>query len=89
MPGSLDLWRRLQWAGYHVTRWHRRPSPSGTGTHIKLWVVPEPSSAMEVVALQAILGSDPYREASNLGRVRVLDELPEYWRTRWNVLYSE
>lgn len=41
-----------------------------------------------IVAAQAILGSDPHREAFNLMRVRALRRVPRYWRTRWNVLYT-
>lgn len=47
---------------------------------------PTPS---EVVALQVLLGSDPQREAFNLQRAHVLGDAPEFWRDRWNVLYSE
>lgn len=41
-----------------------------------------------IVAAQAILGSDPKREAFTLMRVLRLPELPAFWRKRWNVLYS-
>ena len=43
--------------------------------------------AMATVALQAIAGSDWKREAFNFGRARVWSQLPEFWKTRWNVLY--
>ncbi len=51
-------------------------------------LVADPETDMEMVALQAICGSDPYREASNVLRVRQLDKVPEFWRRRWNVLYA-
>lgn len=41
-----------------------------------------------VVAAQAILGSDPKREAFNVMRVQRLDKVSPFWRARWNVLYS-
>jgi hypothetical protein len=41
-----------------------------------------------IVAAQAILGSDAKREAFNLMRVRQLRQLPAFWRSRWNVLYT-
>lgn len=41
-----------------------------------------------VVAAQAILGSDPNREAFNLMRVRRLRTQAAFWRERFNVLYS-
>lgn len=45
-------------------------------------------SAVSVVALQAILGSDPKRETFNLVRARGLHKVPSAWRGRWNVLYT-
>lgn len=44
---------------------------------------------VEVVAYQAILGSDPIREAINLVRVRYLAQAPPFWRHRWNLLFSQ
>ena len=41
-----------------------------------------------MLAAQAMWGSDPRREMFNLGRVQVLDDMPKFWRDRWNVLYS-
>ena len=41
-----------------------------------------------VVAAQAILGSDPKREAFTLMRVQQLPALPVFWRRRFNVLYT-
>lgn len=45
-------------------------------------------TALELVAMQAILGSDPRRETFNLVRVRNLADVPPCWEERWNVLYS-
>lgn len=45
-------------------------------------------AALSMVAAQAILGSDPNREAFNLVRVRRLPMLPARAKCQWNVLYS-
>jgi hypothetical protein len=45
-------------------------------------------NALSVVALQAIMGSDPRREAFNLMRVRNLRSVAPFWRGRWNVFYT-
>jgi hypothetical protein len=66
----------------------RRRSPSGSGWHLVLTVVPEPQSPVEVVALQAILGSDPLREACNLHRANMFPTVSPFWQDRWNVLYK-
>ncbi len=44
-----------------------------------------------VVAMQAILGSDPRRETFNLLRALQLGSAPKFWRQlgRWNTLYAE
>lgn len=90
--GTTPLtWReisaRLLRAGFRVRAAMRRPSSSGKGWHVKIALQPPPRSECETVALQAILESDPYREAYNLGRVRVLSGTSNFWRERWNVLY--
>ncbi|MEE8177717.1 MAG: hypothetical protein V3T65_06960 [Acidobacteriota bacterium] len=79
---------RLARAGFTVSKIERRRSPSGHGWHKVVKVNPNPESPMEIVALQAILGSDPYREASNVQRARNLADVPKWWRERWNVLYK-
>lgn len=45
---------------------------------------------VELIALQAILGSDPMREAMNLARVRQIEAFgaPKYWLQRHNILYD-
>jgi hypothetical protein len=57
--------------GWHVRAWYRGPA----------W------PPVVIVAVQAILGSDPERELFNLVRALALDGAPAFWRTRWNVLY--
>jgi len=75
--------RRVEWVSY--TR-----SPGGRGWHVCAQVQPRPRSAVEVVALQLLLGSDPKREAHNVNRARRVDagQVPRYFRSRWNVLYT-
>jgi hypothetical protein len=50
--------------------------------------VEETLTATAIVALQAILGSDWKRETYNLMRALVVDQAPDFWQPRWNVLYS-
>lgn len=73
--------RRLLWM-------RQERSASGKGWHLTLRLTPPCSGPMEVVAWQAILGSDRYREACNVLRVRALKYVSRYWRERWNVLYD-
>ena len=79
---------RLLRAGYEVQEYTRRRSPGGRGWHVIIRLKPEPRDPMEVVALQAICGSDPLREASNVQRVRSLPGLGKFWGDKWNVLYG-
>lgn len=84
----MEMRFRLKRAGYEILSVQRRVSPGGAGTHVELHLSPAPTSAVEVVALQAILGSDPFREACNLRRAKHADMGADpYWRERWNVLY--
>jgi hypothetical protein len=51
-------------------------------------------SHAETVAIQAILGSDPYREAFNLARIRGIKNDPSHvllsdGLSRWNLLFKE
>ena len=84
--------RLLDRAGYQIVeRWKRR-SGSGKGWHVYVMLDRAVSSPMEMVALQAVLGSDRYREACNVQRVRTIEHLsPDmraYWEPRWNVFYE-
>lgn len=81
----------LHRAGFALVTLKQSRSPSGRGWHVELEVTPEPTP-LEVVALQAILGSDRGREACNLHRARMVVSgrvRSKYWRERWNVLYEE
>ncbi len=82
-----EIEARLARAGYRPVRLERRISPSERGQHLVITIAPAPRSNYAVVALQAILGSDPYREACNVQRVRGLPQASKFWRARWNVLY--
>lgn len=74
-------------AGYRVIGSAVRKSPSGNGWHVVLSLRPYPKSPFEVVALQAICGGDPWREAMQMQRAQSFDKVPVWMRDRWNVLY--
>jgi hypothetical protein len=84
-----EVCRRLRWAGFRLRWWREDYSPSGRGRHLILCVQPRPKDPMAVVALQAILGSDPSREACNVMRVRNLPKMPRWVQRRWNTLYRK
>lgn len=90
LPSELRFRRLLERAGYDVREIVTARSPGGRGWHVQIRVRPLPSSCCEMVALQAILGSDPGRESVNLLRARHVDsgKVPPWWRSRWNVLYA-
>lgn len=84
--------RRLRFllgrAGYTLLALIKRRSPSGSGWHLWLQVEPCPQHPAEVVALQAVLGSDPAREAVTLYRGMRLSATPFFAHSWWNVLYE-
>jgi hypothetical protein len=59
------------------------------GWHCIVWLRGRNLSPLATVALQAMCGSDPKREAFNFRRVRRLRLVSPWWRERWNVLYVE
>jgi hypothetical protein len=63
------------------------------GAHVILTAFREDSHLhpVEVVLLQALLGSDWKRETFNYQRARVLRDAPMFWQLsdRWNVHYME
>lgn len=85
---------RLTWllarAGFAPVWLSQTHSPGGRGWHMEVKVSPPPRSRLEVVALQAILGSDQAREACNLHRAYMVEsgKVTGYWAERWNVLYG-
>ena len=70
---------RLSRAGYAVTAFSFEPSTNGW--HGKVELSPAPKSPMEIVALQAVCGSDPLRESCNVQRAREVMGLVEYAAT--------
>lgn len=86
-PTINEMVRKLDRAGYRIVRMWERRSPGGRGWHIGLTLDPRPRTAVEVVALQAILGSDPWREAVTLARARCYRQTPKFARSWYNVLY--
>lgn len=86
-PPLWVLSKKLARAGYRITLMSEARSPSGKGWHITLDLKPKPSSAMEVVALQAVLGGDPWREAMQITRARAFTRCRPWMREMWNVLY--
>lgn len=85
-PTVSQLTGLMRRAGYRIVALSERRSPGGKGWHLTLTLDPKPRTMVEVVALQAICGSDPWREAVTLYRSR------EAWdaesRRLANVLYS-
>lgn len=86
-PPLWVLSKKLARAGYRIVLMGESRSPSGKGWHITLDVEPKPTTAMEVVALQAVLGGDPWREAMQVARARAFPHCPRFMRDSWNVLY--
>lgn len=72
-------WLRLRAVAFVCRRTAR-------GWHVKI-AVSRRLNALSVVALQALLGSDPKREVFNLLRARALRRAPPEWRSRYSVLF--
>lgn len=87
LPTLATLTRRLRFAGKRPLWLAQERSRSGRGWHLWLAVTPK-CSEMETVALQAVCGSDPAREANNVLRVNQLPYVSAFWRDRWNVFYQ-
>lgn len=87
-PSLLNIFRLLRRAGYEEVEWIIDQSPSGNGWHVIVHVSPRPRSPFEVVALQAICGSDVNREAMQMHRARTFAKSPPFMRDAWNVLYA-
>lgn len=87
----VELLRRSLRANVKIENLAQWRSPSGKGWHILIEVRPAPKTAMEIVALQMLFGSDPYREAYNINRARAVDggAVSPFWRRRWNVFYGK
>lgn len=77
-PPTSGVWleiiaKRLRRAGYAVKV--ASLARSTNGWHGKVQLDRKPRSPMEIVALQAMLGSDPLRESCNIQRARVLERM--------------
>lgn len=85
----VELIRRARRANVRVVAMGERRSPSGRGWHRWLIVRPAPRTAVAVVALQLLFGSDPLREAYCYNRAVRVDrgEVSRYFRKHFNVLY--
>jgi hypothetical protein len=87
-----ELVKRAERANVTLIALGERRSPSGRGWHRWLVVSPAPASACEMVALQLLFGSDPYREAYLINRARAIDakKVRGYWSQldNFNVLYT-
>jgi hypothetical protein len=75
--------KRLAQCGLVSKRILSRTSPGGDGIHAVVWVAGR-LRKMDVVALQAILESDPQREAQNFRRAKQ----EKGWDKNWNVLFE-
>lgn len=75
-----EIQGRLARAGKKVRWLKQERSRSGQGWHISVCVSPPCDSFLELVVLQAVCGSDPYREANNLMRAKQVQNVPKFWR---------
>lgn len=78
-----EIFARCSRCGLPIVRVESRVSPSGKGLHIAIHVRGS-LSRFERIALQAILESDPIREANNFRRAKIAHRK---WDENWNVLY--
>lgn len=87
-----ELTGRLRRAGKRPVWLLQERSASGQGWHLWCAVRPACRSLLEVVALQAVCGSDLRREANNVLRAVQLPRLApaarRYWTARANVFYD-
>lgn len=87
-----EMVRRAERANLRIVQMWRRRSPGGKGWHAIVIVDPAPVTAMQVVALQLLFGSDPLREAYCYNRARLVDGsgVAPYWQNpdAWDVLYT-
>lgn len=87
-----ELVKRAKRAHRTIVALGERRSPGGRGWHRWLVVRPAPRSPLEVVALQLLFGSDPYREAYLINRARRIEDglVPREWcePDMWNVFYK-
>lgn len=80
-----NIRKRLGQCGLSALRVQYTRSPSGTGIHCLVWVKGN-FSPLARIALQAILESDPAREAQNFKRALQRDYR---WKEHWQVLFKK
>lgn len=73
--------------GIHVGYAAIRYSRSKRGWHVAI-MLRHGVSAMQRVAMEAILGDDPMRAAMNLARAENAHRMPKFWQQRWNIFYD-
>lgn len=87
-----EIVKRAKRANLRLVALGERRSPSGRGWHRWLIVSPAPRTAAQVVALQLLFGSDPYREAYLYNRARRIDagKVKGYWKQQdhWDYLFT-
>lgn len=84
LPDLRLIWRRLRVCRLELRL--MRIDRTQHGWHVVLWLK-EPLEDWATLALQAILGSDPRREAMNFARL-LAGPKDDWERQRWNILYE-
>lgn len=79
-----NIRKRLRQCALQPLRIQCRRSPSKTGFHVLVWIKGV-FSPMARIAVQAILESDPAREAQNFRRARMRDYR---WKENWQALFT-
>lgn len=89
-PSRASVLQRARIAQLEVVGITDLRSPSGRGWHRYIAVRPAPTSALEVVALQLLFGSDPVREAFNFVRAKLVDrkQVSAFFAKRWDTFYE-
>ncbi len=85
----LEMVKRARRANLRLVALGERRSPSGRGWHRWVIVRPAPRTAVAVVSLQLLFGSDPLREAYCYNRAVRVDakQVSRYFRDNFDVLY--
>jgi hypothetical protein len=77
--------QRLRKAGVEIIRIQSRRSPSGSGVHAIVWIRGR-FPGIERICLQAIIESDPEREAQNFRRLK---QANRHWEENWQALFEK
>src|SRR3979490_2231502 len=89
-PSRASVLQRARIAQLEVVGITDLRSPSGRGWHRYIAVRPAPTSALEVVVLQLLFGSDPIRESFNYVRAKMVDrkQVSAFFAKRWDTFYE-